>query len=49
MGIRDAGSIRRLLDIPETEIVVAVIAIGKAGEEPARPKRKEIEEITKFF
>ena len=49
MGIRDAGSIRRLLDIPETEIVVAVIAVGKAGEEPARPKRREIEEITKFF
>ena len=38
-----------LLDIPETEIVVAVIAIGKAGEEPARPKRKEIEEIHKIL
>ena len=34
MGIRDAGSIRRLLDIPETEIVVAVIAIGKQARNP---------------
>ena len=49
MGIRDADSIRKLLGIPQEEIIVSVIAIGKAGEEPARPKRREIEEITKFF
>ena len=49
MGIRDADSIRKLLGIPQEEIIVSVIAIGKAGEEPVRPKRREIEEITKFF
>ena len=37
------------VSIPETETVVAVIAIGKAAEEPARPKRKDVEDIVKFF
>ena len=49
MGLRDADKLRELLDIPDTETVVAVIAVGKAAEEPSRPKRKEIEEIAKFF
>lgn len=49
MGIRDADNIRKLLDIPQEEIIVAVIAVGKAAEEPARPKRREIEEIVRFY
>lgn len=49
MGIRDADNIRKLLDIPQEEITVAVIAVGKAAEEPARPKRREIEEIVRFY
>lgn len=49
MGIRDADNIRKLLDIPQEEIIVAVIAVGKAAEEPARPKRGEIEEIVRFY
>ncbi len=49
MGIRNADKIRELLSIPEKETVVAVIAVGKAAEEPARPKRKEIEDIAKFY
>ena len=48
-GIRDADNIRKLLDIPQEEIIVAVIAVGKAAEEPARPKRREIEEIVRFY
>lgn len=49
MGIRDASRIRDLLSIPEEETVVAVIAVGKAAEEPIRPKRKETENIIKFY
>ena len=49
IGIRDADSIRNFLAIPENEIIAAVIAVGVPAEEPKRPKRKETEEIVKFF
>lgn len=49
MGIRDADKIREFLDIPQEETVVAVIAVGVPGEQPGRPKRKEVEEIVKFL
>ena len=49
MGIRDAEKIREMCSIPETETVVAVIAVGVPGEEPKRPKRKETGEIVKFL
>ena len=49
MGIRDADKIRQILNIPETETIVSVIAVGKPAEEPLRPKRKDIAEIAKFF
>ena len=49
MGIRDADKIRQILNIPETETIVSVIAVGKPAEEPLRPKRKELTEIAKFF
>ena len=49
MGIRDAEKIRELCTVPETETIVAVIAVGVPGEQPNRPKRKETEEIVKFL
>ena len=49
MGIRDADKIRALLSIPENEIIVAAISVGKAAEAPKRPKRRELEEITHFL
>ena len=49
MGIRDADKIREFCSVPETETVVAVIAVGVPGEEPGRPKRKDTEEIVKFL
>lgn len=49
MGIRDADKIRELLEIPETETIVSVIAVGVPAEEPARPKRRELDTISKFF
>lgn len=49
MGIRDGAAIRDMLHIPETETVAAVIAVGYGAAEPARPKRKQPEDILTFF
>ena len=49
MGLRDADKIREMLSIPETETIVSVIAVGKAAEEPTRPKRRELDEVLKIF
>ena len=49
MGLRNADKIREMLSIPEAETIVAVIAVGKADEEPSRPKRRELEDVLKFF
>ena len=49
MGLRAGDKLREVLSIPETETVMAVIAIGKAAEEPARPKRKDVEDIVRFY
>ena len=49
MGIRNSDEIRKLLDVPANQEIVAVIAIGKRVSDPATPPRKEIEEITKFY
>ena len=50
MGIRDGEALRELLNIPDSENVVAVIAVGYRGQEPPeRPKRKELEVVAKFM
>lgn len=49
MGIRDNEKIKEVLNIPETEAVVSVIGVGYSNAEPAMPKRKEIDDIAKFF
>jgi nitroreductase len=49
MGLRDEARIREMLSIPEDEIMVAVIAIGKRVSDPIKPQRKPTEEIVKFF
>ena len=45
MGIRDGDKIREILNIPENEIVVSVIAIGYSDSEASKPKRKRAEDI----
>ena len=43
MGIRDGEALRELLNIPDSENVVSVIAVGYRGQEPPeRPKRKSL-------
>ena len=49
MGLRDGESIRRILEIPETETIMSVIAIGKRAQEPAQRPRKELDEVVKFI
>ena len=49
MGLREADKLREIVSIPETETIAAVIAVGKAAEEPTRKPRKSLDEIAKFF
>lgn len=45
MGLRDADGLRRLLDIPNDEVVTSVIALGYGKAVPNRPMRKQLHEI----
>ena len=49
MGMREADKLRELFAIPESETIMAVIALGYRAEEPNRPERKNLDEIVKFF
>ena len=49
MGLRDAERLSILLEIPESQQVVAVIALGYPDISPAMPPRKQLQEIAKFF
>ncbi|MGN0169266.1 MAG: nitroreductase family protein [Lachnospiraceae bacterium] len=49
MGMRDAGRLRSLLSIPETEDVMAVIAVGISNVQPDMPSRKALSEVATFF
>ena len=49
MGLRNAETIKKVLDIPQNENVVSVIGIGYSETAPTMPKRKTIEEITRFY
>ena len=49
MGIRDEAKVKDMLNIPETEAVVSVIALGYSAAEAVMPNRKEIEEIIRIF
>ena len=48
MGIRDAEAIRRLLDIPDNEAIMSVIAVGKREKDPAVKARKPLAEVVRF-
>ena len=49
MGIRDEAKIRELLNVDESEIIVAVIGLGYPDIEPAKPKRKTVKDIAKYY
>ena len=49
LGLRDADALRKALNIPETEDVGAVIAVGYRTADVPAPKRKDINDILKVF
>lgn len=49
MGIRDASAIRELLEIPENEVILSVIALGERAETPEKPHRKNPGDVVKFY
>ena len=49
MGMRDSAGIRALLNIPEEEVLMAVISLGYRDGEPRYPARKQVDEVSKFF
>ena len=49
MGMRDADAIRAEFGIPETETVMAVIALGYRAQEPSRPERRPLDDVVSFF
>ena len=49
MGLRDADALRRALDIPEEEMIVSVIAVGKGAQAVSPRPRKPLEEVARIF
>ncbi len=49
MGLTNETELRKLFSIPEEEIFMAVIALGKRSEEPVLRPRKDVTDIVKFF
>ncbi len=49
MGLRDVDGLRKMFDIPKSQILGPVIAVGIPAEAPAKPKRLPAEEIARFF
>ena len=49
MGLRDADKIRQVLDIPENETIVSVIAVGYPDIAPKMPVRKNLDDVVKFY
>ncbi len=48
MGIWDEDGITELLEIPETQELAALIAIGYPDIEPEAPKRKSVEDLLSY-
>ena len=49
MGMRESDKLRELFNIPEEEMILAVIALGYRAEEPNMPVHRPLDEIVKFF
>lgn len=48
MGIYDEDKVIETAEIPEGELVSALVAIGYPAEEPVAPKRKELEKVLSY-
>lgn len=45
MGIFDDKKVAEALELPEDEVVAALVPVGFAEKEPAAPPRKEVSEL----
>lgn len=48
MGLWDEDEITKLLDIPDSQELAALIAIGYPDEEPEAPRRKSVEDLLTY-
>lgn len=48
MGLYDINKAEEILEIPEGQILMALIAVGYPAQEPAAPKRKTVEDLLTF-
>ena len=49
MGIRDKAKIKSILGIPEKEILMSVIAVGKSAQPYFKNPRKPVAEVLKVI
>ncbi len=49
MGMYNEAGLRKILSIPEEEILGPVISLGYPNIEPKAPKRQKISDVAKFF
>ncbi|MBR5407782.1 MAG: nitroreductase family protein [Lachnospiraceae bacterium] len=49
MGIRDVDVLKAEFGIPDSQEIVSIISVGVREDDPEKPKRKAVEDITKFF
>lgn len=48
IGGRDSDELRKLFGIPESEAIMAVLALGYRAEEPRQPTHRPIDEVVQF-
>lgn len=48
MGIFDEDKVKTVVDIPEGQEIMALVAIGMPDETPAAPKRKSVEDLLTY-
>lgn len=49
MGMRDSKSIKDILNIDDSEVIVSIIAIGYKDEEVIKPKKKDSSLVCKVY
>ena len=47
MGMRNEAKVREILSIPEKEILMSVIAVGKSAQKYMKRPRKPVAEVLK--
>lgn len=48
MGLYDINKAEEILEIPEGQLLMALIAVGYPDQEPVAPKRKTVEDLLTF-